>query len=121
MKSATPRLVLAACAAALIPAIAPAQSRPAVHWSTFDKQASRCACHLFAKDALRAEGLDQILEDTGTIILAANNQVVAEAVCLPGDHQVRLSAFSSDSAAAERVRNDVRARIVRSRLMDTCP
>src|SRR5215471_12834620 len=75
MNHGTSRLALATCALALVPALAAAQSRPAVHWSTFDKAASRCACHLFAKDALRAEGLDQILEDTGSVILAANSHV----------------------------------------------
>jgi hypothetical protein len=98
-----------------------AQTRPSVHWTTFNKQASQCACHLFALDALRSEGLNQIFEDTGTIILAGNNQVIAETVCLPGNRQIRLSAYSSDSATAERVRNNVRAKIVRSVLFDTCP
>ena len=98
-----------------------AQTRPNVHWSTFNKQASQCACHLFALDAMRSEGLNQVFEDTGTIILAGNNQVIAEIVCLPGNRQIRLSAFSSDSATAERVRNNVRAKIVNSVLFDTCP
>ena len=98
-----------------------AQTRPAVHWTTFNKQASQCACHLFALDAMRSEGLNQVFEDTGTIILAGNNQVIAETICLPGNRQIRLSAFSSDSATAERVRNNVRAEIVRSGLIDTCP
>lgn len=98
-----------------------AQTRPTVHWSTFDKQASQCACHLFALDAMRSEGLNQVFEDTGTIILAGNNQVIVETVCLPGNRQIRLSAYSSDSATAERVRNNVRAKIVKSVLFDTCP
>jgi hypothetical protein len=98
-----------------------AQTRPAVHWTTFDKQASQCACHLFASNAMRSEGLNQVFEDTGTIILAGNDQVIAETICLPGDRQIRLSAFSSDSATAEQVRNNVREKIVRSRLFDTCP
>lgn len=98
-----------------------AQSRPTVHWSTFKKQASRCACHLFALNAMRSEGLTQVFEDTGTIILAGNNQVITEVVCLPGNQQIRLSAFSSDSATAERVRNKVRERIVKSVLFDTYP
>ena len=48
-----------------------AQTRPAVHWTTFNKQASQCAFHLFALNALRSEGLNQVFEDTGTIILAS--------------------------------------------------
>lgn len=105
----------------LTPLNALAQNRPAVHWTTFDKAANQCACHLFSLDAMRAEGLNQVFEDTGTIILAGNDQVIAEAVCLPGNRQIRLSAFSSDSATAEKIRNNVRARIVKSALFDTCP
>ena len=98
-----------------------AQSTPFVHWSTFNKQASQCACHLFALDALRKEGLNQIFEDTGSVILAGNNRVVAEVVCLPGNQKIRLSAFSSDSKTAELTRNRVRETIVKSNLFDTCP
>ena len=98
-----------------------AQSRPTIHWSTFNKQASQCACHLFALDALRKEGLNEIFEDTGSIILAGNSGVVAEVVCLPGDRQIRLSAFSTDSTKAELTRNRVRETIVKSVLFDTCP
>ena len=98
-----------------------AQSRPQVHWSTFHKQANQCACHLFALEALRKEGLNQIFEDTGSIILAGNNHVVAEVVCLPGNQQIRLSAFSTDSTTAELTRNRVRETIVNSALFDTCP
>ncbi len=103
------------------PSNAFAQARPAVHWTTFNKQASQCACHLFALGAMRGEGLNQVFEDTGTVILAGNDRVIAETVCLPGNRQIRLSAFSSDSATAERVRNNVRAKIVGSVLLDTCP
>jgi hypothetical protein len=102
-------------------AIASAQTRPFVHWSTFNKRASQCACHLFALNALRKEGLNEIFEDTGSIILAGNGRVVAEIVCLPGNKQIRLSAFSSDSRAAELTRNRVRESIVRDVLFDTCP
>lgn len=98
-----------------------AQTRPAVHWTTFNKQASQCAFHLFALDALRSEGLNQVFEDTGTIILAGNGKAIAEAVYLPGGRQIRLSVFSSDSATAAQLRNNVRAKIVNSALFDTCP
>lgn len=43
---------------------ASAQTRPAFHWTTFDKKASQCACHLFALDAMRSEGLNKVFEDT---------------------------------------------------------
>jgi hypothetical protein len=98
-----------------------AQTRPAVHWTTFNKQASQCACHLFALNAMRSEGLNQVFEDTGTIILAGNDQVIAEAICLPGNRQIRFSAFSSNSDTAARVRSKVREKIVKSVLFDTCP
>lgn len=98
-----------------------AQTRPFIHWSTFEKDASPCACHRFALDAMHNEGLNQIFEDTGMVILAGNNQAIAETVCLPGNKRIRLSAYSSDSATAERIRNNVRAKIVQSALFDTCP
>ena len=97
-----------------------AQTRPAAHWSNFNKQASACACHLFARDALTKEGLT-IVEDSGSVIIADNNQAIAEVACKPGETQVFVSAFSSDSATAERIRNNVRASIVNARLFDTCP
>jgi hypothetical protein len=97
-----------------------AQSRPNAQWSNFDKKASGCACHLFARDALQREGLT-ILEDAGSVLIADNAQVIAEVACKPGEQQIFVSAFSSDSAIAERVRNNVRASIVKSALFDTCP
>jgi hypothetical protein len=98
-----------------------AQNRPAAHWSTFNKQANACACHLFARDALMREGLT-ILEDSGSVLIADNNQVIAQIACKPdGQNQIFVSAFSSDSATAERIRNNVRARIVNATLFDTCP
>jgi hypothetical protein len=97
-----------------------AQSRPAAHWSNFNKNASACACHLFARDALRKEGLN-ILEDSGSVLIADNDHVIAEVACKPGERQIFVSAFSSDSATAERIRNNVRASIVNSILFDTCP
>ncbi|SCZ86765.1 hypothetical protein [Nitrosomonas mobilis] len=116
-----PRFYLLIILASLASSNAISQSRPEMHWSTFNKQASQCACHLFARDALRKEGLNQIFEDTGSIILAGNNRVVAEVVCLPGDQKIRLSAFSSDSKTAELTRNRIRETIVKSVLFDTCP
>jgi hypothetical protein len=101
--------------------IASAQTRPSSHWSTFNKQATPCACHLFSLNALRREGLNQIFEDTGSVILAGNNRVMAEIVCLPGNRQIRLSAFSSDSQTAELTRNRVRESIVRGQIIDDCP
>jgi hypothetical protein len=97
-----------------------AQSAPAAHWSNFNKQASACACHLFASGALKKEGL-KILEDDGSALIAGNDQVFAQVFCKPGETQVFVSAFSSDSATAERIRNNVRATIVADRLLDTCP
>lgn len=97
-----------------------AQTRPAAHWSTFNKNASQCACHLFSVSALKAEGL-KIMEDAGAIILAGNDKALAEVVCLPGNRQIRISAYSSDSATAERIRNNVREKIVKAALFDTCP
>ncbi len=93
---------------------------PAVHWSTFNKPASGCACHLFARDAMLREHM-RILEDAGSVLLGSNNKVIAETICLPGGNQVRISAFSADSAAAEQARNDIRASIVGAHLFDTCP
>lgn len=115
------RFCLSMLSASFVCSGAMAQSRPAMHWSTFNKQASQCACHLFARDALRKEGLNKVYEDTGSILLAGNERVVAEVVCLPGDRQIRLSAFSTDSKTAELTRNRVRETIVNSRLFDTCP
>jgi hypothetical protein len=103
----------------LIPAHAFAQA-PAAHWTTFNKQASACACHLFARDALRKENLE-ILEDAGSVLLAGNDQVTAEVVCMPGGGQAHVSAFSADSGIAERIRNNVRGTIIGSALFDTCP
>lgn len=100
---------------------AAAQTSPAFHWSTFKKTASPCACHLFSRNALSGAGLNQVYEDTGNIILAGNDQVVAEVVCLPGGRDIRLTAFSSDSRVAEMTRNNVRQSIVRAALFDTCP
>lgn len=97
-----------------------AQARIAAQWSNFNKPASACACHLFARDALRHEGLT-ILEDAGSVLIANNNQVFAEVACKPGERQIVVSAFSSDSATAERIRNNVRASIVNATLLDTCP
>lgn len=119
------RTVLRFCfsilSASFVCSSAMAQSRPAMHWSTFNKQASQCACHLFARDALRKEGLNTVYEDTGSILLAGNDRVVAEVVCLPGDKQIRLSAYSTDSRTAELTRNRVRESIVKAHLFDTCP
>ena len=99
---------------------AAAAQAPAVHFSTFEKQASACACHLFARSAMTNHGL-HIIEDAGSAILASNNSVVVEAICLPDQRHIRLSAFSADSHAAEMARNDIRASIVNARLLDTCP
>jgi hypothetical protein len=97
-----------------------AQTRPAAHWSTFNKNATPCTCHLFAKDALVKEGLT-ITEDSGSRLIALNDQLIVEVACEPGGTQVFVSAFSSDSATAERARNNVRASIVKAKLFDTCP
>jgi hypothetical protein len=121
MTRRVPKFCLLISLASLASSNAFAQSRPAVHWSTFNKQASQCACHLFALNALKREGLTEIFEDTGSVILAGNNRVLAEVVCLPGNKQIRLSAFSSDSNTAAWTRNNVREQIVRSVLFDTCP
>jgi hypothetical protein len=40
---------------------------------------------------------------------------------MPSGQQITLAAFSSNSAIAERIRNNVREHIVRSALFDTCP
>lgn len=96
-----------------------AQTRPVAHWSNFDKTASPCACHIFAREALLKQGLT-IQEDSGSVLIGLNDTVIVEIVCKPGGTQAFVSAFSSDSATAEAARNDVRARIVRARLFDTC-
>jgi len=111
---------LAVCFFALQPLSVQAQTRPATHWSTFAKQASLCACKLFARDAMRAEGL-QVIDDGGPVVIAQSNAAIATAVCLPGEREIFLSASSSETTLAERIRNDVRARIVRAALFDTCP
>jgi hypothetical protein len=97
-----------------------AGAAPIAHWSTFDKNASACACHLFARDALQKEGL-KILDDSGSVVLAGNNHVIAQVSCKPGERQMFVSAFSSDSTTAAWVRNNVREHIVKSSLFDTCP
>jgi hypothetical protein len=120
-KSHTKVLVNCLISLMIITSTAVAQTRPAVHWTTFDKQASQCACHLFARSALKDEGLTEIFEDTKSIILAGNKSVIAEIVCLPNNRQIRLSAFSSDNDLAAKVRNNLRTNIVKARLFDTCP
>jgi hypothetical protein len=97
-----------------------AQTRPAVHWSTFNKNANQCACHLFAVKALNDEGL-KVMDDARTVIIAGNDKAVAEVVCLPGDRQIHVSAYSSDSDTAAWLRNNVRERIMKAVLFDTCP
>lgn len=113
-------LVLACTCMSISPTHLFAQVRPAAQWSNFNKSASACACHLFGRDALQREGLT-ILEDSGSVLIADNGQVIAEVACKPGESQVFVSAFSSDSATAERIRNNVRTRIVNANLFDTCP
>lgn len=93
---------------------------PASHFSTFNKNASECACRLFAKAAFSKEGL-KIFEDAGPVLIAGNGQVIVEVVCRPGGQQITVSAFSADSSIAERARNNVRAEIVNRVLFDTCP
>lgn len=93
---------------------------PVVHFSTFAKQASGCACHLFARNAMQKEHIN-IAEDAGSVLLGNNAQVVVETICLPDGQHVRVSAFSQDSKAAELARNNIRASIVGARLFDTCP
>ena len=93
---------------------------PNWHWSTFDKQASACACHLFARQALAHEQM-AILQDAGSVVLGGNNQVIAEVVCMPNGRQVTVSTFSADFSAAERARNDIRGHILGAVLLDTCP
>jgi acetylornithine/succinyldiaminopimelate/putrescine aminotransferase len=93
---------------------------PTVHFTTFAKQASNCACHLFARSAMQKEHLN-IAEDAGSVLLGNNNQVVVEAICLPDGQHVRVSAFSQNSKTAELARNNIRASIVGAHLFDTCP
>ncbi len=93
---------------------------PAAHWGTFNKNTSACSCHLFARDALRAENLN-ILDDAGSVLLGGNDKVIAQVACHPGGQQITVSAFSTDSKAAEMARNNVRTRIYKSTLFDTCP
>ena len=95
---------------------------PSWHLGTFNKQASLCACHLFARDAMRSEGLS-VWEDTGSVLLGGNDHVIAEVVCIPrrGQVDVAVTAFSADSSLAERTRNNVRSSIVAAALFDTCP
>jgi len=93
---------------------------PSTHWSTVDKQASECACRLFAKEAFAKEGL-KVMDDAGSVLLGGNHEAIVEVVCRPGGRQITVSAFSADSVIAERARNNVRAHIVRAVLMDTCP
>lgn len=97
-----------------------ATTRPETHWSTFNKNASQCACHLFAVKALNDEGL-KVWDDTGTVILAGSDKAVAEVVCLQGNRQIHVSAYSSDNSTAAWLRNNVREKIIKSVLFDSCP
>jgi len=119
MTSRTAIWTLASVSSLVTPIYAFAQA-PAWHWSTFEKQASACACHLFAKTALGKENLN-ILEDSGPVLLGGNNQVIGEVVCMPDQRHITVSAFSADFTAAEIARNNIRTSIVNSNLLDTCP
>lgn len=93
---------------------------PAAHWGVFDKVTSSCSCRLFSHDAFRAENLN-LVQDSGSVLLASNDTVIAEVACHPGGKQITVSAFSTDSAVAEKARNNIRTHIINSRLFDTCP
>jgi hypothetical protein len=75
---------------------------------------------LFSRAALQAENLN-ILQDSETVLLGKNDMVIVQVSCMPGGKSMIVSAFSTDSAVAERARNNVRAHIMKDALFDTCP
>jgi hypothetical protein len=94
-----------------------AQSRPASSWWLLNKPATPSACHSFARDALAKEGL-AIIEDSPAILVAHNDHVTAEVACLAGGTQMFVSAFSSDPATAEHIRNNLRDHIMNTHIID---
>ncbi|MCC9711619.1 hypothetical protein E4N62_44270 [Streptomyces sp. MNU76] len=92
------------------------------HWGTFTKQASLKTGLRFAESAMRQQGFtiwDQSADNNYQVI-GGNSSVIATVVCVPqsGNLWMTVSAYSTDSGLAERIRNDVRAHIVNAVLFD---
>jgi hypothetical protein len=58
------------------------------------------------------------MEDAGSVLIAGNDQVIVEVVCMPGGKQINVSAFAADSSVAETARNRIREWIVNSVIID---
>ena len=103
-------------------ASAVAQSRPNAHWGSFNKVGRAQTCLGMAENSMRQEHVE-IWENGGFVRIGGNDQVIVEVACIPtgsGNNEVVVSAFSSDSATAERARNAVRQHIVDAVCFDQC-
>jgi hypothetical protein len=110
-------LIVLASVSLIVPATARGQAptRPAGHWGTFTKNASLNDSLRFASDALRSKGY-KLDETHGYIRIGETPQVIVQVACIPlpdGRTSVTVSAYSSDSATAEKARNTIREYIVK--------
>ncbi|MFF8770500.1 hypothetical protein [Kitasatospora sp. NPDC015120] len=92
------------------------------HWGTFTKDDTLSDCLGLARSALLRQGF-QIWDgaaDGDYQVIGGTADVIATVVCVPqsGNTWLSVSAYSTDSALAERTRNEVRSFIVESVRID---
>ncbi|MER6397325.1 MULTISPECIES: hypothetical protein [unclassified Kitasatospora] len=92
------------------------------HWGTFTKNDTLGDCLGVAQSALQRQGFQvwDLAGDGDYQVIGGNSAVIAHIVCVPqsGNIWITVSAYSTDSALAERTRNDVRTYIVNSVRID---
>ncbi|MFD9594461.1 hypothetical protein OG618_32700 [Kitasatospora sp. NBC_01246] len=92
------------------------------HWGTFTKNDTLGDCLGVAQSALQRQGFQvwDLAGDGDYQVIGGNSAVIANIVCVPqsGNIWITVSAYSTDSALAERTRNDVRTYIVNSVRID---
>lgn len=106
---------------AVVQGAAQEPTRPAAHWGTFIKKKHSLAdCLVMAEDAMKREGY-KLFEKGGHVRIGGNKAVIVQVTCVPTDKSttsITVSAFSSDSKAAELARNKVREYIVKTVRID---
>ncbi len=89
----------------------------AAHWGTFNKPWNYREVLSTLERIMRDYGLriDEVANDGDYIVIGDRGNLVVQSTGVPqsnGSTWVAITAFSSDSAEAERARNEIRAKIV---------
>jgi hypothetical protein len=100
-----------------------AADRPAAQWGTFTKVATLKDCLSYAQAAMEKKHykIHDKARDGDYMVIGGDTTVIVQVVCVPekgGKVWIVVSAFSSDTKAAELARNAIRDYIVKQVRID---